>query len=205
VTTEENVTVTIQGDKYTFQGVTDLEVIALAKVFGTERPKEGTKEYAKWQQQFIDNFNDLPVKRDVAIFLRCAFPDIPERIVKYTVRRLPDGTEECRPGIDLRVRISAKEFEQIILLISSELQKMEQKLNQERNSQTITLDMGTHDVKSIMDAPDISPAPAAIKRKKPEHFVLDEIDDDQADSNSARHYSSEEVVSIVTKALKFVR
>lgn len=132
MTAEDNVTVTIQGDEYTFQGVTDLEVIALAKVFGTERPEEGTKEYAKWQQQFIDNFTDHPAQRAVAMFMRCAFPDIPERIVTYTVRRLPDGTEECRPGIDLRVKLTAKEFEQIILIIGSELKKIEQRLKQEQ-------------------------------------------------------------------------
>jgi hypothetical protein len=127
-----NTTITIGDKKYVYQGVTDLEVMPLAEVFGTERPEEGTKEYRDWAKQFMRRFVDYSSQRAVAQFLRCAFPDIPESIVKYTIRRLPDGTEECRPGIDLRVKLQAKEFEQIVLIITSELTKIEEKLKQDR-------------------------------------------------------------------------
>lgn len=124
---------TIAGKQYVYQGVTDLEIMPLATVFGTERPEEGTKEYKDWERQFVQKFTEPAGLRVVATFMRCAFPDIPESIVQYTLRRLPDGTEECRPGIDLRVRVNAKEFEQIILLIGSELTKVEERLKQDKN------------------------------------------------------------------------
>jgi hypothetical protein len=127
-----NTTVKIAGKEYVYQGVTDLEVMPLAEVFGTERPEQGTKEYRDWAKQFMRKFVDYSSQRAVAQFLRCAFPDIPESIVKYTIRRLPDGTEECRPGIDLRIKLQAKEFEQIVLIITSELTKIEEKLKQDR-------------------------------------------------------------------------
>lgn len=123
---------TIAGKEYVYQGVTDLEIMPLATVFGTERPEEGTKEYKDWERQFVQKFTEPAGLRVVATFMRCAFPDIPESIVQYTLRRLPDGTEECRPGIDLRVRVNAKEFEQIILLIGSELTKVEERLKQDK-------------------------------------------------------------------------
>ena len=122
----------IAGKEYIYQGVTDLEIMPLATVFGTERPEEGTKEYKDWERRFVEKFTEPAGLRVVAMFMRCAFPDIPQSIVQYTLRRLPDGTEECRPGIDLRVRVNAKEFEQIILLIGSELTKVEERLKQDR-------------------------------------------------------------------------
>lgn len=130
---------TIGGKDYVYQGVTDLEVMPLAEVFGTERPEEGTKEYRDWEKQFMRKFADYSSQRAIAFFLLCAFPDLPESIVKYTVRRMPDGTEECKPGRDLRVKLEAKDFEQIVLIISSELKKIEQKLSQESKSSGISL------------------------------------------------------------------
>lgn len=121
-------TVTIGGKKYTYQGVTDLEIIPLSNVLGTERPPEGTEAYKEWSKQFMYRFADYSSQRIVAHFLRCAFPDLPDSIVKYRVRRLQDGTEECDPGRDLRVKLSAKEFENILKIISPELGKIEEKL-----------------------------------------------------------------------------
>lgn len=123
---------TIAGKEYVYQGVTDLEVAPLAEVFGTERPEEGTKEYREWERQFMRRFADYSSQRAIAYFLLCAFPSLPESVVKYTVRRMPDGTEECKPGRDLRVKLEAKDFEQIVLIISSELKKIEEKLTRHR-------------------------------------------------------------------------
>jgi hypothetical protein len=130
--------VTIAGKEYVYQGVTDLEVAPLAEVFGTERPEEGTKEYREWERQFMRRFADYSSQRAIAYFLLCAFPNLPESVVKYTVRRMPDGTEECKPGRDLRVRLEAKDFEQIVLIISSELKKIEEKLTKHRIYPEIT-------------------------------------------------------------------
>ncbi len=130
-----NTTVTIGGREYVYQGVTDLEVMPLAEVFGTERPEEGTKEYRDWEKQFMRKFADYSSQRAIAFFLLCAFPELPESIVKYTVRRMPDGTEECKPGRDLRVKLEAKDFEQIVLIISGELKKIEKKLSQSKKEQ----------------------------------------------------------------------
>lgn len=130
---------TINGKDYVYQGVTDLEVMPLAEVFGTERPEEGTKEYRDWEKQFMRRFADYSSQRAIAFFLLCAFPDLPESIVKYTVRRMPDGTEECKPGRDLRVKLEAKDFEQIVIIISSELKKIEEKLKQKPNNNTVGL------------------------------------------------------------------
>lgn len=137
---------TIAGKEYVYQGVTDLEVAPLAEVFGTERPEEGTKEYRDWERQFMRRFADYSSQRAIAFFLLCAFPELPESIVKYTVRRMPDGTEECKPGRDLRVKLEAKDFEKIVLIISGELKKIEQKLSQERKSRRTTFDTGTPNI-----------------------------------------------------------
>jgi hypothetical protein len=125
------------------------------------------------------------------MFLRCAFPGIPEETVKYTVRRLPDGTEECRPGIDLWVKISAKEFEQIVLIISGELKKIEQKLSQERKSRRTTFDTGT---------PNISAD--SVKRREAAYFVLDNADIEQEKLSPVQQDNSEEIASIVAEVLK---
>lgn len=166
--------VTFDGESYTFQGVTDLEIMPLATVFGTKRPKEGTEEYKNWEKEFVKKFTEPAGLQVVAMFLRCAFPDIPERIVKYTIRRLPDGTEECRPGLDLRVRISAKDFEQIILLIGSELEKVEEKLK--RDDKAVT-----HKI-----YPKLARTP---------HLV-------QETASSNQQISSEEITSVVQEVLR---
>ena len=184
-----NTAVTIGGREYVYQGVTDLEIMPLAEVFGTERPEEGTKEYKDWERQFMTRFTSDPVQRKIAFFLLCAFPDLPEDIVRYTVRRLPDGTEECKPGRDLRVKIGAKEFEQIVLIISSELKKIEQKLIQERKPRTESI--GSYVVN-----------PIAIKRPKSAPFILEGTDTEQLESNSIQQISSEELTSIVAEVLK---
>lgn len=177
----------IGGKEYVFQGVTDLEVMPLAEVFGAERPEEGTKKYKDWEKQFVQKFCEPSGLRVVAMFLRCAFPGVPEETVKYTVRRLSDGTEECRPGIDLWVKISAKEFEQIVLLISSELKKIEQKLIQERKPYTENINLRA-----------ISP----IAIKQPKLAVSEDIDFKQTESDSTQQISSEELTSIVAEVLK---
>ena len=183
------------GDKnYVYQGVTDLEVMPLAEVFGTERPEEGTKEYRDWEKQFMRKFADYSSQRAIAFFLLCAFPDLPESIVKYTVRRMPDGTEECKPGRDLRVKLEAKDFERIVLIISSELKKIEQKLSQSQNSRTESL--GAHASKAI-----------TIKRPKPAHYQLDELEQEEKDSrlkdsNPTQQISPQELTSIVAEVLK---
>ena len=179
--------VTIDGKEYVYQGVTDLEIMPLAEVFGTERPEEGTKEYRDWEKQFMRKFVDYSSQRAIAFFLLCAFPDLPESIVKYTVRRLPDGTEECRPGRDLRVKIGAKEFEQIVLLISSELKKIEQKLIQERKPHTENIN---------------SRAVNPVAIKQPKLAVLENIDFKQTELDSTQQISPEELTSIVTEVLK---
>ncbi|MEG4149005.1 hypothetical protein [Microcoleus sp. Pol12B5] len=169
-----NTTVTIGGKEYVYQGVTDLEVAPLAEVFGTERPEEGTKEYRDWEKQFMRKFADYSSQRAIAFFLLCAFPDLPESIVKYTVRRMPDGTEECKPGRDLRVKLEAKDFEQIVLIISSELKKIEEKLKQNDN----LLKHRTY--------PDVI---------RTSHIVQDT-------SNSNQPLSSEEITSVVQEVLR---
>ena len=186
-----NTTVTIDGKEYVYQGVTDLEIMPLAEVFGTERPEEGTKEYRDWEKQFMRKFADYSSQRAIAFFLLCAFPDLPESIVKYTVRRLPDGTEECKPGRDLRVKIGAKEFEQIVLLISSELKKIEQKLIQERKPHTVILGNGTHNIESIMQ-----------KQSKPAQFALDDVDPDQVKLNFTQGVDSQELLLAVNTILE---
>lgn len=186
-----NTTAMIGGREYVFQGVTDLEVMPLAEVFGAERPEEGTKKYKEWERQFVQKFCEPSGLRVVAMFLRCAFPGIPEETVKYTVRRLPDGTEECRPGIDLWVKISAKEFEQIVLIISGELKKIEQKLSQERKSRRTTFDTGT---------PNISAD--SVKRREAAYFVLDNADIEQEKLSPVQQDNSEEIASIVAEVLK---
>ena len=182
-----NTTVTIDGKEYVYQGVTDLEIMPLAEIFGTERPEEGTKEYRDWEKQFMRKFADYSSQRAIAFFLLCAFPDLPESIIKYTVRRLPDGTEECRPGRDLRVKIGAKEFEQIVLLISSELKKIEQKLIQERKPHTENINSRVVN-------------PVAIKQSK--LAVLENIDFKQTELDSTQQISPEELTSIVAEVLK---
>ena len=179
-----NTTVTIDGKEYVYQGVTDLEIMPLAEVFGTERPEEGTKEYRDWEKQFMRKFADYSSQRAIAFFLLCAFPDLPESIVKYTVRRLPDGTEECRPGRDLRVKIWAKEFEQIVLLISSELKKIEQKLIQEQKPRTAPSVTGTH------------------KPLKPAQFVLDDVDSEQKElTATTQRVNPQEIAKVVEAVL----
>ena len=184
---------TIGGKDYVYQGVTDLEVMPLAEVFGTERPEEGTKEYRDWEKQFMRRFADYSSQRAIAFFLLCAFPDLPESIVKYTVRRMPDGTEECKPGRDLRVKLEAKDFEQIVLIISSELRKIEQKLNKEHQSRI-------ESVKTQTDQHFV------IKRKKPEPFVLDDADAapdlDQEKSNFIQGINSQELLLAVNTILE---
>jgi len=193
--------VTIAGKEYIYQGVTDLEVAPLAEVFGTERPEEGTKEYRDWEKQFMRRFADYSSQRAIAFFLLCAFPELPESIVKYTVRRMPDGTEECKPGRDLRVKLEAKDFEQIVLIISGELKKIEQKLSQGNNSRRMIIDTGTHNTKSMtLDNRAISPT--AIKRREAAHFVLDDADVDQENSIPVQQNNSEEIASIVAEVLK---
>jgi len=182
-----NTAVTIDGKEYVYQGVTDLEIMPLAEVFGTERPEEGTKEYRDWEKQFMRKFADYSSQRAIAFFLLCAFPGLPESIIKYTVRRLPDGTEECKPGRDLRVKIEAKEFEQIVLLISSELKKIEQKLIQERKPYPENIN---------------SRAVNPIAIKQPKLAVLENIDFRQTESDSIQQISSEELTSIVAEVLK---
>ena len=181
-----NTTVTIDGKEYVYQGVTDLEIMPLAEVFGTERP-EGAKEYKDWERQFMTRFTSDPVQRKIAFFLLCAFPDLPEDVVRYTVRRLPDGTEECKPGRDLRVKIGAKEFEQIVLLISSELKKIEQELIQERKPHTENINSRVVN-------------PVAIKQSK--LAVLENIDFKQTELDSTQQISPEELTSIVAEVLK---
>ena len=117
--------ITISGVEYEYAGVTDLELIPLVNIFGTERPPKKSSDYDTWTKEFAYRYADYASQRTLAHFLRCAFPDIPDSIVKYQVRRLPDGTEVCDPGRDLRVRLSAKEFEQIIDAISPELAKVQ--------------------------------------------------------------------------------
>lgn len=180
---------TIGGREYVYHGVTDLEVMPLAEVFGTERPEEGTKEHRDWEKQFMRKFADYSSQRAIAFFLLCAFPDLPESIVKYTVRRMPDGTEECKPGRDLRVKLEAKDFEQIVLIISGELKKIEQKLSQENGSRRESI--GSHALKAI-----------ATKRPKPAHFVLDDADMEQEESSPVQQNNSEEIASIVAEVLK---
>lgn len=182
---------TIAGKEYVYQGVTDLEVAPLAEVFGTERPEEGTKEYRDWERQFMRRFVDYSSQRAIAFFLLCAFPELPESVVKYTVRRMPDGTEECKPGRDLRVRLEAKDFEQIVLIISEELKKIEEKSSQERSSRTIKLGTGTHNIKSI-----------AGERPKPAHFVLEDVDIEQKRLSPVQQNNSEEIALIVAEVLK---
>ena len=179
--------VTIDGKEYVYQGVTDLEIMPLAEVFGTERPGEGTKKYRDWERQFMTRFTSDPVQRKIAFFLLCAFPDLPEDVVRYTVRRLPDGTEECKPGRDLRVKIGAKEFEQIVLLISSELKKIEQKLIQERKPHTENINSRVVN-------------PTAIKQ--PKLAVLENIDFKQTELDSTQQISPEELTSIIAEVLK---
>ena len=175
---------TIDGKEYIYQGVTDLEIMPLAEIFGTERPEEGTKEYRDWEKQFMRKFADYSSQRAIAFFLLCAFPELPESIVKYTVRRLPDGTEECRPGRDLRVKIGAKEFEQIVLLISSELKKIEQKLIQERKPHTVILGNGTH------------------KLSKPAQFALDDVDSEQKElTATTQRVDPQEIAKVVEAVL----
>jgi len=114
--------VAIAGVEYEYKGVTDLELAVFAtKVFGTEPPPEGSSEYKDWFTQFVQRFGDYDSQRALAHFLRCAFPDIPDSVVKYQVRREPDGTEICEPGRHLRVQVSARELEQIIKTITPEL------------------------------------------------------------------------------------
>ena len=185
-----NTTVTIDGKEYVYQGVTDLEIMPLAEVFGTERP-EGAKEYKDWERQFMTRFTSDPVQRKIAFFLLCAFPDLPEDVVRYTVRRLPDGTEECKPGRDLRVKIGAKEFEQIVLLISSELKKIEQKLIQERKPHTVILGNGTHNIESIMQ-----------KQSKPAQFALDDVDSEQKElTATTQRVDPQEIAKVVEAVL----
>jgi hypothetical protein len=183
--------VTIAGKEYVYQGVTDLEVAPLAEVFGTERPEEGTKEYRDWERQFMRRFADYSSQRAIAFFLLCAFPELPESIVKYTVRRMPDGTEECKPGRDLRVKLEAKDFEKIVLIISGELKKIEQKLSQENSSQRIAPRNNT---------PDISPA--ASRRSEAARFVLSDANVDQEKTIPTPQNNSEEIASIVVEVLK---
>lgn len=182
---------TISDKEYVYQGVTDLEIMPLAEVFGTERPEEGTKEYRDWEKQFMRKFADYSSQRAIAFFLLCAFPDLPESIVKYTVRRLPDGTEECKPGRDLRVKIEAKEFEQIVLLISSELKKIEQKLIQEQRPRTAILGTGAHKL-----------GPGTHKLPKPAQFVLGDADVEQEKSTAAtQRIDPQEIAEVVEAVL----
>lgn len=177
-----NTTVTIGGREYVYQGVTDLEVMPLAEVFGTERPEEGTKEYRDWEKQFMRKFADYSSQRAIAFFLLCAFPDLPESIVKYTVRRMPDGTEECKPGRDLRVKLEAKDFEQIVLIISGELKKIEQKLSQGRKEQ--------------------ASRNRNLSLSQPRLNVLANVDFERENSSSVQQNNSEEIASIVAEVLK---
>jgi len=190
-----NTTVTIGGKEYVYQGVTDLEVMPLAEVFGTERPEEGTKEYRDWEKQFMRKFADYSSQRAIAFFLLCAFPELPESIVKYTVRRMPDGTEECKPGRDLRVKLEAKDFEQIVLIISGELKKIEQKLSQENGARTVTLGIGTPGIK-----------PLEIRQREAARFILDNNNDDsdieQEKLTPVQQSNSKEIASIVAEVLK---
>lgn len=161
---------TIAGKEYVYQGVTDLEVVPLAEVFGTERPEEGTKEYREWERQFMRRFADYSSQRAIAYFLLCAFPSLPESVVKYTVRRMPDGTEECKPGRDLRVKLEAKDFEQIVLIISSELKKIEEKLARHSNypkvSQTSHLVQETSNSSQQLSLDEINLAVQELLRKR---------------------------------------
>lgn len=182
---------TIAGKEYVYQGVTDLEVAPLAEVFGTERPEEGTKEYRDWERQFMRRFADYSSQRAIAFFLLCAFPDLPESIVKYTVRRMPDGTEECKPGRDLRIKLEAKDFEQIVLIISSELKKIEEKLSQENGARTMTLGNGTPDISAV-----------AFRRREAARFVLDDADIEEEKTIPIQQNNSEEIASIVAEVLK---
>jgi hypothetical protein len=174
--------VTISGREYVYQGVTDLEVMPLAEVFGTERPEEGTKEYRDWEKQFMRKFADYSSQRAIAFFLLCAFPELPESIVKYTVRRMPDGTEECKPGRDLRVKLEAKDFEQIVLIISGELKKIEQKLSQDRKEQ--------------------ASGNGNLLLSQPKLNVLANVDFERESSSSVQQNNSEEIASIVAEVLK---
>jgi hypothetical protein len=174
--------VTIGGREYIYQGVTDLEVMPLAEVFGTERPEEGTKEYRDWEKQFMRKFADYSSQRAIAFFLLCAFPDLPESIVKYTVRRMLDGTEECKPGRDLWVKLEAKDFEQIVLIISGELKKIEQKLSQGKKEQT-----------SVN---------RSLSLSQPKLNVLTNVDMEQENSSPVQQISAQELTSIVAEVLK---
>ena len=180
----------IGGREYVFQGVTDLQVMPLAEVFGAERPEEGTKKYKDWEKQFVQKFCEPSGLRVVAMFLRCAFPGIPEETVKYTVRRLPDGTEECRPGIDLWVKITAKEFEQIVLIISLELKKVEQKSTQDRSPRAVTV--GAHAFETAVRS----------NKAKLIHPVPNDIDLSSVRPDFTQQISSEELTSIVNEVLK---
>lgn len=130
--------VEIQGNFYEYKGVTDLELIPLVNVFGTERPEKDSKEYNVWAKDFAYRYSDYSIQRILAQFLLCAFPDLPSSVVNYRVRRLPDGSEECNPGRDLRVRLSSWEFEQIIDTISPQLAKMQAEM-EEKKGKTLTL------------------------------------------------------------------
>lgn len=153
--TLNDITVKIGGEYYTYQGVTDLEIIPLANVLGTERPPEGTEAYKEWSKQFMYRFADYSSQRIVAHFLRCAFPDLPDSIVKYRVRRLQDGTEECDPGRDLRVKLSAKEFENILKIISPELGKIEEKLKLDEGGDDIYPEV-FHASHAVQETPSIA-------------------------------------------------
>jgi hypothetical protein len=180
--------VTIAGKEYVYQGVTDLEVAPLAEVFGTERPEEGTKEYREWERQFMRRFADYSSQRAIAYFLLCAFPELPESVVKYTVRRMPDGTEECKPGRDLRVRLEAKDFEQIVLIISSELKKIEEKLTQTENFRTVAF--ATQPSKVM-----------TVEQKKPDHSVIEDTAPEQKISNSSQQINQQELAVTINAIL----
>lgn len=179
---------TIAGKEYVYQGVTDLEVVPLAEVFGTERPEEGTKEYREWERQFMRRFADYSSQRAIAYFLLCAFPSLPESVVKYTVRRMPDGTEECKPGRDLRVKLEAKDFEQIVLIISGELKKIEQKLSQRQDMSTKSL--SEQELKAL-----------SFIRSQPEYYELENTDPEQKTSNSSRQLNQEELAIAINAIL----
>lgn len=114
--------VTIQGEMYKYAGLTDLELTTLVSLFGNQSPPDQTTpEYQNWLSGFIQRYADYSNQRILAYILLAGFEDIPESIVKYRVTRLQDGTEVCSPGKDLRVKLTAKEFMELMECLSPAL------------------------------------------------------------------------------------
>jgi hypothetical protein len=110
---------TIRGQKYFIEAISDTQILPLAKVFGLKNvPDEDSPHYERWKTETTNVFMEPANQAAVAYVLTSLIPDIDPAIARYRIKRYDEGFSE----LDFSLAINIDELLQVIELLNPAIQ-----------------------------------------------------------------------------------